>query len=1123
MIYRLFRKWWHRSPRRMSSVARHPFSAPEICEPRHLLSSVPAIASPLPAASSTTSQYDLGMVGFDEATGVWKANRFNGTEFVTETIADWKTTEGDRPTVFGDIWGTGQKDVIRYDSTTGKLVADWQAGESVSTGLISGWVPGMDLAYFTARDLNGDGRADFIGFDRVTGKWAVSTSTLNNRYDARFVGTWDKSVFWKSVSVADLDGDGREDILGFNPTAGTWHILFGTTSGSYTKYSPANPNSSRKIAQTVIANFDGTPGAEILERDAATGEWIRTSFAGRVMQTGVVGQWRTNATWVDVAVGDFWGTGRQAIIGRDDVTDEWWATWSIGNGVSTRKLTTWGLGDYVDTKFADLDGDGRIDILSRDFASGRWYVMSATSTGSVKTKYLATSQPGQTYDDVRLADLSGDGRPDLLAHRSNSSTWDILLSQPAGGYSHSEFYLATPVFRPVNPATGDFDGDGRIDLLTRDSGTDNWLKVSFNGLVLTSEHWNRWNAYSDHWSAATALDFDGDGDNDLIARDPTTGDWWLTDYEGTRSTTSRIANWNPATEWIYLQTVDFDGNGSQDLVGWDKTTGDWMWLRSENGNIVSSVIGAWDPANSWADVMIADMFGTGRPLIVGRNVSTGYWWGTWKTEDGYSTRYMTGFNPLRSYANTMLVDFEGTGKQTIVTFDLGSGRWYSIQFTANTFKQSLMTTWDVPTEWQNIFVADVDGDGKESLFGRNRTSGALVEVSRTGEGYSQKTVWTILPRETLDFAVVADTAGTGEDRLFFRSAVTKIWFQFGSESNGQFVFSAIGGWEATSGWNKVSVADLNHDDREDLVGHNSDGTWTWVTNIDNHWDSGTTPIWTPGVGTSKVQIADVPGSSDQSLRGAIIQATPGLREALTENRTLEAAALIRNWVANNVDYALFNELLDRDAPKLADNFFVTFGDNLAGASCGGYGHLMAATLNLFGIDSLIVSFGQFEAGLTHTTTVVPIRNGNTFDFYLVDATFNMTLVSPDDSSLLSYFEIIDSVLNEDPLEISVEQGSLANRQFLSTSDRNGSAGLELTGITPSGVYIHRWEDYGLDDYLNSIDPTLAAYDYAPGFDGFLQLMAQVLDVSGVSGSGPTNAEALAIFQAELTERGILQS
>lgn len=1108
--------------RRLRGTAtERTLSVPEAFEARELLSAISVVNSPVEAANVATSQFDRGMIGFDEATGKWQANRYNGSEFVTETLADWDPRVGTVPTAFGDLWGTGQQNAIRYEASTGRLLGDWQAGTSISSGVISGWSAGMDLGYFLARDVNGDGRVDLLGYNRTNGSWGASISAPGNKYTARTIGTWDKSADWKYVTTADFDADGLLDLAGYNPAAKTWSLLLGTTSGGFTKPNGTIGNPSRNVGQALIANFNGVAGAEILEWDSSSGEWFSTSYAGRVVQTIMVGQWRATGNWGSVGIGDFWGTGRQAILGHDNLTNEWWITWSVGAGVTTRRLTTWGAGVYGNAQFLDLNQDGRTDILARNLTTGAWYQLSSTSTGNNSTLLVGQTVGGEVYDAIQVGDFTGDGKPDVLAHRTGSGRWDVLKSRASSGFEVSSLTVDFTEYRPSESTVGDADGDGRIEVLYRDQGTNNWVKVGWNGGAWGWSAWNPWNASADQWSNATTIDFDGDGDSDLLARDPQSGVWWLTEFEGSRRVTRKVGDWTPGGNWSRVQSVDFDGNGSQDMVGWNGATGEWWWLRRENGATVSSAIGKWDATVAWLDSQIVDLFGTGMPVLMGRNGTTGYWWGVWKTPNGTSSRQLTGFNPAKSYGDPRVVDFNGDGKESLVIRETTSGTWYAVQFVGNNFRGMTLGTWSNPSNWKDLFVADLDGDGKDSLYGRNQYSGALVEIYSTGGGFAQRSVWTVLPHESLDLSVVADPWGSGRDGILMRSALTGCWFALHQSSEGNFSFQQLGVWQATQGWNEVFVGDLNRDGREDLAGYKGgQGGWTWVSREGETWQSGSTPAWSGVSSWKSLSVSDVPGVGEASLRATILEMTPGLKEAVANNNQPLIASLVRNWVANNVDYALFNEMLERDAPTLADNFLVTFAKDQAGASCGGYGFLMAATLKLFGIDALIVSFGQTAGGLTHTTTVLPIKVGGEYRFQLVDATFNTTFIDEENGTPLSYFDVLDAVFEEEFDSLAIQQGSVENRHFLSKSDRSSLPGVELLGVNGAGVYAHRWEEYGLDDYVATIEPLLALYGYSYGFEGFLELMAKILEVNSLPVSGTAGAEALAAFRSQMAARGL---
>lgn len=264
-----------------------------------------------PVVNATTSPADFGVIDLSETTGDWQASRFDGNQFVNETLTSWENTVVQTMVVHGDLWGTGHQDLLEYVPATGSFNAQWQSGSGIATGTIVTWIPNMDLQFLTMQDLNHDGRADIVAMDRNTGNWATSTSRADGTYDTRFIGTWQTGVDWQHVSFADLNADNYDDIVGYNPTNRTWYGLFGTGS-TFLDGSVVDPSASGSPSAVVVTNFDGVTGADILERDASSGDWTAISFVSGRFKTKTVGNWTPSGNWTNIRTLDFWGTGRDA-------------------------------------------------------------------------------------------------------------------------------------------------------------------------------------------------------------------------------------------------------------------------------------------------------------------------------------------------------------------------------------------------------------------------------------------------------------------------------------------------------------------------------------------------------------------------------------------------------------------------------------------------------------------------------------------------------------------------------------------------------------------------------------------------------------------------------------------
>jgi hypothetical protein len=79
---------------------------------------------------------------------------------------------------------------------------------------------------------------------------------------------------------------------------------------------------------------------------------------------------------------------------------------------------------------------------------------------------------------------------------------------------------------------GDFDGDGRADILWRNSSSgENYLYL-MNGVAIVNEGYLRIVA-DPNWQIAALGDYDGDGKTDILWRSSATGENYLYPMDGT--------------------------------------------------------------------------------------------------------------------------------------------------------------------------------------------------------------------------------------------------------------------------------------------------------------------------------------------------------------------------------------------------------------------------------------------------------------------------------------------------------------------------------------------------------------------------------------------------------------
>src|SRR5213078_3784102 len=153
-------------------------------------------------------------------------------------------------------------------------------------------------------------------------------------------------------------------------------------------------------------------------------------------------------------------------------------------------------------------------------STGQNYIYAMNGLTIASEGYLRTVAD-QAWQVKGIGDFDGDGRADILWR--NSSTGQNYIYAMNGLTIASEGYLRTVALAWQVKGIGDFDGDGRADILWRNSSTgENYIYV-MNGLTIASEGYLR-TVVDQAWKVKGVGDFDGDGKADILWRNTVTGE-----------------------------------------------------------------------------------------------------------------------------------------------------------------------------------------------------------------------------------------------------------------------------------------------------------------------------------------------------------------------------------------------------------------------------------------------------------------------------------------------------------------------------------------------------------------------------------------------------------------------
>jgi photosystem II stability/assembly factor-like uncharacterized protein len=672
-----------------------------------------------------------------------------------------------------------------------------------------------------------------------------------------------------SVNIGDIDGDGKPDLVLANKTSNNVSVLLNTSTSGNVSFA-AKVDFATGLAPYSVSigdiDGDGKPDLAVPNNNSNTVSVLRnTSTPGSVSFATNV-DFATDIKPRSVSIGDIDGDGKPdlAVATYNNSIVSVFRNTSTTGSLSFDSRVDFTTGTYpCSVSIGDIDGDGKVDLATANYAGYSVSVLRNTSSsGSVSFATNVDFTTGSTPQSVSIGDIDGDGKADLAVANMTDNTVSVLRNNSSTGNVSfaTKIDYATGIY-PYSVNLGDVDGDGKVDLAVA-----NYSDYTVSVLRSTCSSGNlSFDSKADFPTGSNPVsvsigDIDGDGKPDLAVAN-------MMDYTvsvirqiiAPPTITSFTPESGTIGSSVTITGTNFNATTAQNIVFFGATQA-VVTAASATSLTVTVPLGATYQYLSVTNLATGLTAYSLKPFVV-----------TLAGSVSFATKadFTTGSAPQA----ISIGDVDGDGKADLAVVNSSSSTVSVLLNTSSSGSVSFATKADFATGTspRSLSIGDIDGDGKADLavanYGNHRVS-VFLNTSISGSvSFAAKVNFTTgtNPRSVS----IGDIDGDGKVDLAVANYTSNTVSVFRNTSiSGSLNFDTKLDFATGVRPYSVSIGDIDGDGKADLAVANY--TSNTVSVLRNTSTSGSVSFatkadFTTGLSACSVNIGDIDGDGKVDL------------------------------------------------------------------------------------------------------------------------------------------------------------------------------------------------------------------------------------------------------------------
>jgi Bacterial Ig-like domain (group 3)/FG-GAP-like repeat len=386
--------------------------------------------------------------------------------------------------IFADFNGDGVLDLAGITGTQDTVYLGQANGTFVAGAALTNPDGKYDVCNNAAGALSSGGQYDIVTANCSSGGAAGNLTVYVNNGN----GTFQTGVYYAAgtesldntvanisplaVSIADVNGDGKPDVVVSNHDSGDITVLLGNGNGTLNVPTVGYNTGGNPKTSAIVQDFNGDGIPDLVVPDDNLSFIYMQGYGDGSFRSAldfyspVPGGFSAGAT--SIASGDFNNDGiPDLVIGNNGYNPS-----GSGLGVtvflsnpdgSMQRGTNWGTGGaYQGVAVGDFNGDGNLDIAAVNQSNNGVQIFFGEGNGNFSSGgYYPTT--GTNAVKIIAADFNGDGKPDLAVLNAGSTNVSVFLNNGDGTFGTAATYTNSAAGIAI--ATADVNNDGILDLI----------------------------------------------------------------------------------------------------------------------------------------------------------------------------------------------------------------------------------------------------------------------------------------------------------------------------------------------------------------------------------------------------------------------------------------------------------------------------------------------------------------------------------------------------------------------------------------------------------------------------------------------------------------------------------